>query len=81
MADCCSAGMHGHIVCVAWLWQAANRCFPDGLEGFLNAQAAKTFDFYQRFVDAVVSTNKAVFASLVARGDLGVGIAMMSCLR
>jgi thiosulfate dehydrogenase [quinone] large subunit len=51
--------------------------FSDGLEGFLNAQAGKTFAFYQPFIESVVLPNKAIFASLVACGELAVGIAMI----
>jgi hypothetical protein len=80
-ADCCSTGIHGHIVCVAWLRQAPKKCFSDGLEGLMNAQAGKTFDVYQPFVESVVPPNKAIFASLVARGEPAVGVAMVSFIR
>jgi len=51
--------------------------FSDGLEGFLNAQAGKTFGFYQPFIESVVLPNKAIFAALVTWGELAVGIAMI----
>ena len=51
--------------------------FAAGVEGFLNAQSGTTFSFYQSFVESVVLPNKAIFASLVAWGEFGVGIAMI----
>jgi thiosulfate dehydrogenase (quinone) large subunit len=51
--------------------------FADGLEGFLGAQAGKSFEFYRPFVETVVLPNKALFASLVAWGEFAVGIAMI----
>jgi len=51
--------------------------FGDGMEGFLGAQAGKSFEFYRPFIENVVLPNKAIFASLVAWGELAVGIAMV----
>jgi len=51
--------------------------FAAGVEGFLSAQSGTTFSFYQSFVESVVLPNKAIFASLVAWGEFGVGIAMI----
>ncbi len=51
--------------------------FPGEMEGFLNAQSGKTFDFYQPFIESFVIPNKALFASLVAWGELFVGVAMI----
>lgn len=51
--------------------------FADGMEGFLGAQAEKSFEFYRSFVESVVLPNKAVFASLVSWGELAIGIAMI----
>ena len=51
--------------------------FADGLEGFLNAQAGKTFGFYQGFVESIVLPNKALFGALVSWGEFAVGVAMI----
>jgi uncharacterized membrane protein YphA (DoxX/SURF4 family) len=51
--------------------------FADGLEGFLGSQADNTFSFYRPFVESVVLPNKALFASLVAGGELAIGLAMI----
>lgn len=51
--------------------------FADGMEGFLGAQAERTFDFYSPFVQNIVIPNKAIFASLVSWGELAIGIAMI----
>ena len=51
--------------------------FADGMVGFLQAQTESSFAFYRPFIDNVVIPNKAVFASLVAWGELAVGLAMI----
>ncbi|MDA0679798.1 MAG: DoxX family membrane protein [Proteobacteria bacterium] len=51
--------------------------FADGMEGFLNAQADKSFEFYRSFIEFIVIPNKAVFASLVSWGEFSIGIAMI----
>jgi thiosulfate dehydrogenase [quinone] large subunit len=51
--------------------------FADGMEGFLNAQMANSFDFYRSFVESVVLPNKTMFAALVSWGELAVGLAML----
>ena len=51
--------------------------FADGMEGFLNAQMANSFDFYRSFVESVVLPNKTMFAAMVSWGELAVGLAML----
>ncbi len=51
--------------------------FADGMEGFLNAQLANSFTFYRPFIESVVLPNKAMFAAMVAWGELAVGLAMI----
>lgn len=51
--------------------------FADGMEGFLGAQAERTFGFYSSFVQDVVLPNKALFAALVSWGELAIGVAMI----
>lgn len=51
--------------------------FADGMEGFLGAQAERTFGFYAAFVQDVVLPNKALFAALVSWGELAIGVAMI----
>lgn len=54
--------------------------FADGMQGFLEAQADRSFDFYVSFVQNVVIPNKAVFASLVSWGEFAIGLAMIAGL-
>lgn len=51
--------------------------FADGMEGFLTAQLDNSFAFYRPFVESVVLPNKALFAAMVAWGELAVGLAML----
>ncbi len=51
--------------------------FQQGLEGFLNSRLESSFGFYRPFIESVVLPNKALFATLVAWGELAVGIAMI----
>ncbi len=54
--------------------------FQQGLEGFLNSRLESSFGFYRPFIESVVLPNKALFAALVAWGELAVGIAMIAGL-
>ena len=62
-------------------WNGAGKIsrgnFADGMEGFLNAQLANSFDFYRPFIENVVLPNKSMFAAMVTWGELAVGIAMI----
>lgn len=51
--------------------------FADGMEGFLGAQAERSFEFYRSFIETIVIPNKAVFASLVSWGEMAIGVAMI----
>jgi thiosulfate dehydrogenase [quinone] large subunit len=51
--------------------------FTDGMEGFLQANADKAYDFYWPLVEQFVLPNKDLFASLVAWGEFGLGIALV----
>lgn len=51
--------------------------FADGMEGFLSAQADRSFEFYRSFIETMVIPNKELFASLVSWGEFAVGIAMI----
>lgn len=51
--------------------------FADGLDSFLTAQAESSFGFYRPFVESFVLPNKAIFAGLVAWGELAIGLAMI----
>lgn len=52
--------------------------FADGLAGFLNGNMENSFGFYRPFVESVVLPNNVLFASLVAWGELLVGLAMIA---
>ena len=47
------------------------------MESFLSAQLANSFTFYRPFIESVVLPNKTIFASLVAWGELCVGLLML----
>lgn len=51
--------------------------FAEGMEGFLNMQLDNTFGFFRPFIESVVLPNKAVFAFLVAWGELAIGLALI----
>jgi len=51
--------------------------FADGMEGFLNMQLERTFDFFKPFIESFVLPNKAVFAFLVSWGELAIGLALI----
>ena len=51
--------------------------FSDSLGGFLNRSLESAFGFYRPFIEAVVLPNKALFASLVAYGELLLGVALI----
>lgn len=66
---------------IFFAWNGLNKVrrdnFADGMEGFLNSQLDNSFDFYRPFVEAVVLPNKLIFATLVAWGELAVGVLML----
>lgn len=51
--------------------------FADGLAGFLSANLESAFGFYRPVIEGVVLPNKALFAGLVAWGELAAGVALL----
>ncbi len=51
--------------------------FADGVGGFLTSQLDSSFGFYRPVVENVILPNKAVFAFLVAWGELFLGVALI----
>ena len=51
--------------------------FADGLAGFVNGNLENSFGFFRPFLESVVLPNNALFAILVAWGELLVGLAMV----
>ena len=51
--------------------------FADGMVGFLNGRADSSPEFYRSFVETIVIPNKALFANLVAFGELFIGLALI----
>ena len=51
--------------------------FADGMAGFLNGRLESAFSFYKPFIEQIVLPNKELFASLVAWGELAVGLALV----
>jgi len=54
-----------------------NANFAEGMSGFLNARIDESFSFYRPFIETVVLPNQAVFAALVAWGELLLGLALI----
>ena len=51
--------------------------FVDGMTGFLNSNLESSASFYRVFAEMIVLPNKEFFASLVAWGELAIGISMI----
>ncbi len=51
--------------------------FADGMSGFLTGNLESSFGFYRPFVESVVLPNKALFAALVAWGEIAIGLALI----
>lgn len=51
--------------------------FPTAMQSFLEAQAGKSFAFYQAFIESVVLPYKTAFAGLVSWGEFAIGLAMI----
>lgn len=51
--------------------------FAEGMASFLNSRLESSFSFYQPFVEHIVLPNKELFGTLVAWGELGVGLALV----
>lgn len=51
--------------------------FADGVAGFVNSNLENSFGFFRGFLESVVLPNTALFAFLVAWGELFVGIALI----
>ena len=54
-----------------------NPNFADGLAGFVTDRLDQSAAFMRPFLESVVLPNKAVFAFLVAWGELAIGIALI----
>lgn len=50
--------------------------FADGLEGFVTRNLDSSFPFYRPFLESVILPSKELFASLVAWGELAIGLAL-----
>ena len=66
---------------VFFMWNGLGKLrrdnFAESMEGFLGAQADRSFEFYRPFIETMVIPNKEIFASLVSWGEFAVGIAMI----
>ena len=66
---------------VFFAWHGAGKLlrgnFADGMEGFLTGRLESSFSFYRPFIEVVVLPNKALFAALVAWGELAIGVALV----
>lgn len=51
--------------------------FEDGMTGFLTSTIDSSFAFYRPFIEAVVMPNSAMFAAMVAWGELLLGLALI----
>lgn len=51
--------------------------FATGLSDFLARNLESSYSFYRPFIESVVLPNKAIFAGLVAWGELGIGLALI----
>lgn len=54
-----------------------NANFADGLAGFVTGRLEESAAFMRPFLESVVLPNKAVFAFLVAWGELAIGLALI----
>jgi thiosulfate dehydrogenase [quinone] large subunit len=57
--------------------KVVNDRFTEGMVGFLNGRADSSPEFYRSFVESVVLPNKALFAGMVAFGELAIGLALI----
>ncbi len=51
--------------------------FAEPMSRFLSANLDESFAFYRPFIESVVLPNRAVFAALVAWGELAIGIGLV----
>lgn len=51
--------------------------FADGMNGFLTSRLESSFSFYRPFIEVVVLPNGAVFATMIAWGELLIGLALV----
>ena len=51
--------------------------FSSALSGFLTRSQEESFFFYRPFIDSIVLPNNAIFANLVAWGEVLVGLALI----
>ena len=51
--------------------------FTSGLENFVTSHLESSFSFYRPFLESVILPNNALFAVLVAWGELAIGLALI----
>jgi len=51
--------------------------FEDGMRGFLNSKLDSSYPFYRLFLESVVLPNSGLFATIIAWGELLVGLALI----
>lgn len=51
--------------------------FAAGMSNFLTGRLEQSFSFYRPFIESVVLPSKEIFATLVAWGELAVGVALI----
>jgi len=51
--------------------------FASGLENFVTRNLESSFSFYRPFLESVILPNNALFAVLVAWGELAIGLALI----
>ena len=60
-----------------WPKVKAGSGWPDRMVSFLERMLPNSYEFYQGFLENVVIPNKALFGTLVAWGELLVGVALL----
>lgn len=51
--------------------------FANGLAGFLSHNLEASFSFYRPFLESVILPSREIFATLVAWGELAIGLALI----
>lgn len=77
MADCRTSRVYRSFFVYNGFRKVVNDRFTEGMVGFLNGRADSSPEFYRSFVESVVLPNKALFAGMVAFGELAIGLAMI----
>ncbi len=51
--------------------------FADGMSGFLNSRLESSFSSYRPFIESIVLPNSVLFATIIAWGELLIGLALL----